>query len=49
MSLKQRYLDNLPLEEAVRYGAKLASMTIESKENACPVMPDFFSEQASIF
>ncbi len=40
---------HLPLEEAVRYGAKLASMTIESKENSCPVMPDFFSEQASMF
>ena len=39
----------LPLSEAVRYGAKLASLTIESKENACPVLPDFFSEQASIF
>ena len=39
----------LPLREAVRYGAKLASLTIESEENACPVIPDFFSEQASLF
>ena len=39
----------LPLKEAVRYGAKLASMTIASKENACPVCPDFFNEQLSLF
>ena len=39
----------LPLEEAVRYGAKLASMTIASEENACPVCPDFFNEQLSLF
>ena len=39
----------LPLAEAVRYGAKLAALTIESTENSCPVMPDFFSEQVSLF
>lgn len=38
----------LPLAEAVRYGAKLAALTIESTENSCPVMPDFFSEQLTI-
>ena len=38
----------LPLEEAVRYGAKLASLTIESEENACPVLPYFFSEKPSM-
>ena len=38
---------HLPLREALRYGAKLASLTIESKENSCPVLPDFFSEQLS--
>ena len=35
----------LPLRLAVRYGAKLASLTIGSDENACPVLPDFFHEQ----
>ncbi len=40
---------HLALAKAVRYGAKLASLTIESKENACPVLTDFFSEQASMF
>ena len=39
----------LPLDEAVRYGAKLASLTIASKENSCPVCPDFFNEQLSLF
>ena len=39
----------LPLREAVRYGAKLASLTIGSKENSCPVIPDFFNEQMSLF
>ena len=39
----------LPLSEAVRYAAKLASMTIASKENSCPVCPDFFNEQLSLF
>ena len=38
---------HLPLREALRYGAKLASLTIESKGNSCPVLPDFFSEQLS--
>lgn len=38
----------LPLEEAVRYGARLASLTIESEENSCPVLPDFFSEQVAM-
>ena len=38
----------LPLEEAVRYGAKLASLTIESQENSCPALPDFFSEQVAM-
>lgn len=39
----------LPLEEAVRYGARLASMTIAGKENSCPVCPDFFHKQLSLF
>ena len=39
----------LPLHEAVRYGAKLASLTIASEENSCPVLPDFFNEQMSLF
>ena len=39
----------LPLREAVRYGAKLASLTIESDENSCPVIPDFFNEQTTLF
>ncbi len=34
----------LPLRQAVRYGAKLASLTIGRKENACPVMQDFFEQ-----
>ncbi len=36
----------LPLRLAVRYGAKLASLTIGSEENSCPVMSDFFMEHA---
>ena len=39
----------LPLREAVRYGAKLASLTIGSDENACPAIPDFFNEQMTFF
>lgn len=39
----------LKLEEAVRYGAKLASITIGTEENSCPVMEDFFNEQMSLF
>lgn len=39
----------LPLSEAVRYGARLAAMTIASDESACPVCPDFFNEQLSLF
>ena len=39
----------LPLSEAVRYGAKLAALTIGSEENSCPVIPDFFNEQLSLF
>ncbi len=39
----------LPLREAVRYGARLASLTIESEENACPVIEGFFNEQYSMF
>ena len=35
----------LPLREAVRYGARLASLTIGSEENSCPVNPDFFQQQ----
>lgn len=38
----------LPLSAAVRYGAKLAALTIESTENACPKLTDFFSEQLSM-
>lgn len=39
----------LPLHEAVRYGARLASLTIASDENSCPVIPDFFNQQISLF
>ena len=39
---------SLPLKEAVRYGAKLASLTIGSEENSCPVLPDFFAEKAPV-
>ena len=39
----------LPLSEAVRYGAKLAALTIGSEENSCPVIPDFFNEQMTLF
>ncbi len=35
---------SLPLHEAVRYGAKLASLTIASEENSCPVLSDFFRQ-----
>ena len=38
----------LALGQAVRYGAKLAALTIESTENSCPVMKDFFSQQPTI-
>ena len=34
----------LPLSAAVRYGAKLASLTIGSEENSCPVNHSFFEE-----
>ncbi len=34
----------LPLRLAVRYGAKLASLTIARKDNSCPSVPLFFSE-----
>ena len=34
----------LPLSAAVRYGAKLASLTIGSEENSCPVNHSFFAE-----
>lgn len=40
---------SMPLSEAVRYGAKLASMTIAVEESSCPVCPDFFNEQLSLF
>ena len=39
----------LSLKDAVRYGAKLASLTIGSEENACPVISDFFNEQLTLF
>jgi len=39
----------LPLSEAVYYGAKMASSTIASDCNSCPVDPDFFNEQISLF
>ena len=35
-------LRGLPLQEAVRYGTKLASMTIGRVETVCPVCKDFF-------
>ena len=38
----------LPLSAAIRYGAKLASLTIGSKENACPVNRSFFDEPAEL-
>ena len=38
----------LPLREAVRYGAKLASLTIERKENACPILPGLFSDDLGL-
>ena len=35
----------MTLGEAVKYGSRLASMTIACEESACPVCPDFFNEQ----
>ena len=40
---------HLSLGESVRYGAKLAAMTIAGLESSCPVCPDFFNEQLSLF
>ncbi len=45
MALTRRF----PLRDAVRYGARLASLTIESTENACPVIENIFNRQYSIF
>lgn len=39
----------MKLSEAVKYGARLASMTISSDEAACPICPDFFNEQLRLF
>lgn len=39
----------MALGEAVKYGSKLASMTIACEESACPVCPDFFNEQLKLF
>lgn len=39
----------MKLSEAVKYGARLASMTISSDEAACPICPDFFNEQLKLF
>ena len=39
----------MPLSEAVKYGSRLASLTISSDGSACPIMPDFFNEQLRIF
>lgn len=39
----------IPLSEAVKYGSRLASMTIACEESACPVCPDFFNEQLRLF
>jgi len=39
----------MPLSEAVKYGARLASMTISCDESSCPVCPDFFNEQMRLF
>lgn len=39
----------MALGEAVKYGSKLASMTIAVEESACPVCPDFFNEQLKLF
>ncbi len=39
----------MALGEAVKYGARLASMTIASEDSACPVCPDFFNEQMRLF
>ncbi len=39
----------MPLGEAVKYGSRLASMTIACEDSACPVCPDFFNEQLRLF
>ena len=39
----------MTLGEAVKYGSRLASMTIACEESACPVCPDFFNEQMRLF
>ena len=39
----------MPISEAVKYGARLASLTISSDGSACPIMPDFFNEQMKLF
>ena len=39
----------MTLGEAVKYGARLASMTISCDESSCPVCPDFFNEQMRLF
>ena len=39
----------MPLSEAVKYGSRLASLTISSDGSACPIMPDFFNEQLKLF
>ncbi len=39
----------MSLGEAVKYGSKLASMTISVEESSCPVCPDFFNEQMRLF
>lgn len=39
----------IPLGEAVKYGSRLASMTIACDESACPVCTDFFNEQMRLF
>lgn len=39
----------MALSQAVKYGSRLASMTIACEESACPVCPDFFNEQLRLF
>ena len=39
----------MALGESVKYGARLAAMTIAYDESACPVCPDFFNEQLTLF
>ena len=39
----------MKLSEAVKYGARLASMTISTDEAACPICHDFFNEQLKLF